>query len=181
MDINFVHVNMETKEIKVQVPEGYEIDRENSTFECIKLKEKPKTAKTYLEVARRMFFEKETYFIDQRGKIDCSVVFEDLYGDPNNCATMEQAEKLLAINKMMTVARYLNDGWKPDFKSDTNDAWCIELNEDDEIEFCSAIPYYNNTMVYFKDEEAAAQCVNILGEEVIRKAMSNDWLNVKVG
>ena len=29
---------MKTKELKIQVPEGYEIDKENSTFECIKLK-----------------------------------------------------------------------------------------------------------------------------------------------
>lgn len=29
---------METKELKINIPEGYEIDRENSTFECIKFK-----------------------------------------------------------------------------------------------------------------------------------------------
>lgn len=29
---------METKEIKISVPDGYEIDKENSTFECIKFK-----------------------------------------------------------------------------------------------------------------------------------------------
>ena len=29
---------MKTKEIKISVPEGYEIDKENSTFECIKFK-----------------------------------------------------------------------------------------------------------------------------------------------
>ena len=29
---------MEAKELKIQVPEGYEIDKENSTFECIKFK-----------------------------------------------------------------------------------------------------------------------------------------------
>lgn len=29
---------METKEIKINVPDGYEIDKENSTFECIKFK-----------------------------------------------------------------------------------------------------------------------------------------------
>lgn len=29
---------METKEIKINCPEGYEIDKENSTFECIKFK-----------------------------------------------------------------------------------------------------------------------------------------------
>lgn len=33
---------METKEIKINIPEGYEIDKENSTFECIKFKKKDK-------------------------------------------------------------------------------------------------------------------------------------------
>lgn len=33
---------METKEIKINIPEGYEIDKENSTFECIKFKKKIK-------------------------------------------------------------------------------------------------------------------------------------------
>ena len=31
---------METKELKIQAPEGYEIDKENSTFECVKFKHK---------------------------------------------------------------------------------------------------------------------------------------------
>lgn len=31
---------MEQKELKIVPPEGYEIDRENSTFECIKFKKK---------------------------------------------------------------------------------------------------------------------------------------------
>ena len=31
---------METKEIKINVPDGYEIDEKNSTFECIKFKKK---------------------------------------------------------------------------------------------------------------------------------------------
>lgn len=33
---------METKEIKINIPEGYEVDKENSTFECIKFKKKIK-------------------------------------------------------------------------------------------------------------------------------------------
>lgn len=28
------------KEVKIQVPEGYVIDKENSTFECIRFKKK---------------------------------------------------------------------------------------------------------------------------------------------
>ena len=33
------------KELKIEVPKGYEIDKENSTFECIKFK--PKGIKTW--------------------------------------------------------------------------------------------------------------------------------------
>lgn len=32
---------MHLKQIKIDIPEGYEIDKENSTFECIKFKPKP--------------------------------------------------------------------------------------------------------------------------------------------
>lgn len=32
----------EIKEIKINIPEGYEIDKEHSTFECIKFKKKAK-------------------------------------------------------------------------------------------------------------------------------------------
>lgn len=31
-------LKLERKEVKIQAPEGYEIDKENSTFECIKFK-----------------------------------------------------------------------------------------------------------------------------------------------
>ena len=31
------------KELKINIPKGYEIDKENSTFECIKFKKMPKT------------------------------------------------------------------------------------------------------------------------------------------
>ena len=34
---------MEAKEVKISIPEGYEIDKENSTFECIKFKRKDET------------------------------------------------------------------------------------------------------------------------------------------
>lgn len=47
---------METKELKVQVPEGYEIDKENSTFECIKFKPIKKDI-TYEYICNEMFKE----------------------------------------------------------------------------------------------------------------------------
>ena len=38
---------MNTKEIKITVPEGYAIDKENSTFECIKYKKKGLTMESF--------------------------------------------------------------------------------------------------------------------------------------
>lgn len=40
---------METKEIKIQIPEGYEIDKEKSTFEKIIFKKKSKMPKSWEE------------------------------------------------------------------------------------------------------------------------------------
>ena len=40
------------KELRIGVPEGYEIDKENSTFECIKFKEKEANIKTWSDYER---------------------------------------------------------------------------------------------------------------------------------
>ena len=42
---NNKQIKSKMKELRVEVPEGYEIDKENSTFECIKFK--PKGIKTW--------------------------------------------------------------------------------------------------------------------------------------
>lgn len=40
----------ETKEIKINIPEGYEIDKEHSTFECIKFKKKAKKINVWKDI-----------------------------------------------------------------------------------------------------------------------------------
>lgn len=52
---------MDTKEFKVQIPEGYEIDKENSTFECIKFKPIKKDI-TYDDICNTLFVEKQWCF-----------------------------------------------------------------------------------------------------------------------
>ena len=49
---------MEAKELKIQAPEGYEIDKENSTFECIKFKPIKKGI-TYKNVSNKLFNDNE--------------------------------------------------------------------------------------------------------------------------
>lgn len=99
---------METKEIKINIPEGYEIDKENSTFECIKFKSKKDISNlTYEDVCKRIFPNGEGCYIDIDGKIvnDC---MEAYITDPNNAPNKKQLERLLALNQLMNIAYYYN-------------------------------------------------------------------------
>ena len=60
---------MKTKEFKIEAPKGYEIDKENSTFECIRFKPIKKDI-TYKDVCNKLFERNTGYFIDQYGKIN---------------------------------------------------------------------------------------------------------------
>ena len=58
---------MET-EIRIQVPEGMEIDKENSTFECIKFR--PKKI-TYFDVTRHLSYTRAVYVAKEEHKSKC--------------------------------------------------------------------------------------------------------------
>ena len=96
---------METKEIKINIPEGYEIDKENSTFECIKFKSKNIT---YEEICNNLFKEEWGYFIDSRGKIIEDMLLEETYAESTNALNKKQLERLLALNQLMNIAYYYN-------------------------------------------------------------------------
>ena len=96
---------METKEIKINIPEGYEIDKENSTFECIKFKSKNIT---YEEICNNLFKEECGYFTDSRGEIIEDMLLEETYTEPTNAPNKKQLERLLALNQLMNIAYYYN-------------------------------------------------------------------------
>lgn len=92
--------NMETKELKVQIPEGYEIDKEKSTFENIvfkKVEDRPKSWKEYLDKVQ------PTYYIDRPGHVNPSGVPE-VFGDNRLCFyNRELAEKVIAYAKLLSL------------------------------------------------------------------------------
>lgn len=159
---------MNTKEIKITVPEGYEIDKENSTFECIKFKKK---GLTYKDVAEKLFKGKNVCFINADSTIrDFMPEYRGIY-HANNATSEKQLQRLLAINKLMNVAEYLNDGWKPDWKDPLKSKWYILWDH------CSnkfEIGYRNSYMgglAYFKTPDLALQAIEILGEEEVKLAL----------
>lgn len=159
---------MTNKEIKITVPEGYEIDKENSTFECIKFKKK---VLTYDDIARTLFDGKTVHFITRFGDIECTGECEyNHLSDPNNASSAYQLAQILALNKLMNVATYLNtevldwsDGDKPKVAigySHINKKLC---------------PYATSSMqcshVYFNSKELALRAIEILGEDTIKCAL----------
>lgn len=162
-------LNME-KEVKIQVPEGYEIDEENSTFKCIKFKP-IKKVETYDDVARELFYSKETYYICSQGEIKHLMENKGPSNESNNCVTEKQAEKLLAINKLMNVASYLNKDWKPDWKDQAQNKFYIFIRNDEiRIDY---VAVSNDGAVVFPDRETAQRATKILGEETIRLALGD--------
>lgn len=97
--------NMETKEIKIKVPEGYEIDEENSTFEYIKFKPIKKEL-TYEDVAEELF-SSSLFTLDTIGRI-CHVCSTGSKFDKYNATSKKQLERLFALNQLLNIAEYYN-------------------------------------------------------------------------
>lgn len=97
---------METKELKIQAPEGYEIDKENSTFERIKFKPIKKDI-TYEDVCSTLFKNNAGYFIDQYGEVNFYNIGTNRF-DANNAPNGRQLNRLLALNQLLNIATYYN-------------------------------------------------------------------------
>lgn len=135
------------KEVKIQVPEGYVIDEENSTFECVRFKKKNNI--TFDTILKRYEKSQENFLISS--------------------TSYKHKLKLLAFNRLLYVAKYLNDGWVPDFTCEKS-KYYLSIGSDDTLQINAR--YYSNTnSVYFKSEELAQQAIDILGEDTIRKAL----------
>ena len=115
---------METKEMKIQVPEGYEIDKENSTFEKIVFKkvenELPKSWEDLMTV--------KGYCVDTFSKIEnCCEECYTYKKNKNIFPTKEEAEACLALAQLCQLRDRYNDGWKPDWEDDGEIKYCIEF------------------------------------------------------
>ena len=98
---------MKTKEVKIQIPEGYEIDKENSTFECVKFKPIKKNI-TYKDIHEYLFKNKNSFYITNFGRVDNYLCVCSVMDNKNNATNREQLERLLALNQLLNIAEYYN-------------------------------------------------------------------------
>lgn len=133
-----------------------------------KTQEKPIT---YDDILKELFLDKIASWVGQ-SKIYTANVGLANYNDQNNCTTEAQAKRLLAFNKLMNIAKYLNDDWMPNF--DGNDKnWFIRIENGKYV--ARFFKWFNNGSVYFKSEEAANRAILLMGENSLNNLFSTDW------
>ena len=148
--------NMENNQLTINIPEGYEIDKENSTFECIKFKPIKKYL-TYKEIAEKL--NKDICFFIAKGKIQSYSQYAS-YDNPDVANSYRQIEKILAINQLMNIAKYYNGDWKPDWNNKKNPKFYISF--DSESSFYEARCGYIMSchIVYFKNRKDAQAVID---------------------
>lgn len=156
-------------EIKIDVPEGMEAYLEDNTIKFKPIKKKL----TYDDIAKELFENKDVWrienlIINKYNRTGC-------WNYLTNCISEKQAQKLLAINQLINVAKYLNGDWQPDWDDYGENKYYFrwnftsnKLQVDEASAMCSDI-------VYFKSEKLAEQTIDILGEETIKLALCTDW------
>ena len=150
--------NMEIKnnQLTIDIPEGYEIDKENSTFKCIKFKPIKKYL-TYKEIAEKL--NKDTCFFIAKGKIQSYSQYAS-YDNPGVANSYRQIEKILAINQLMNIAKYYNGDWKPDWNNKYELKYCISFTTiTNSYNIASRAQTYLNA-IHFKNQEDAQAVID---------------------
>ena len=160
------------KQITITVPDNCELKQNGNTYTIVEKEKKL----TYEDVARELFFDKTGFYINTHGNMISASAFDDNnYTEGNNCTSKKQARKLLAINKLMNVAKYLNGDWQPDW-NDVNDyKWFIYFSNEYKNLNTDCVHSMQQHFIYFKSNELAQQAIEILGEETIRLALCTDY------
>ena len=107
---------MEEKKLKINIPEGYEIDKEKSTFEEIVFKkvEDPlsKLPKTWEEYCKQTEGN-VSYF----GSSPNSILKSWFEGSYNEFRTEERVKQYVALGKLLQLRDYWVGNWKDDSKN----------------------------------------------------------------
>lgn len=158
------------KEITITVPDNCELKQDGNIYTIVEKEKKL----TYKDIARELFGNrKDIHYIGEYGDI-FKTKSKGIY-DLNNCTSKKQAEKLLAINKLMNVAKYLNDDWQPDWSDYEKYKYYICYETDTSKLKIDYSVFYKTNSVYFKSEGLAKQAIEILGEETIKLALCTDY------
>lgn len=162
---------MNAKELKIEAPEGYEVDWDNSSDNTIRFKPVKKKI-TYQDVKEKLFPESSPiFYLGKEGGIIQTFSIKYQSRELLVSTSQQQLQQIRALNKLMNVAKYLNGDWEPQFLDRGQKKWCIYYNFEDFKWGVTNYTHYQHAAVYFKSEELALQAIEILGEEEVKKAL----------
>ena len=120
-----------------------EIDRKNSTFECIKFKPKKLT---YRDVIKHLSYSYPIFTSNAKHKSKC-----------------------VTFRKLLEVADYLNSDWKPDWNDETQYKYYISYDGGNETFSIDNRCYVNQGIVCFSSKENALKAIEIIGKEELKQ------------
>ena len=155
---------METKELRITIPENCKIDwQESAKQEKIVFKKidntKPRSWEKYCE--QQIVNKKHGYYTDDKNCNLVTIIWREMTDTDkwrNVLPSEELAEAFLAMMQLMSLRQAWIGDWKPDW-NDTN--WCIKFREN-KLE----VDFYNYTAqpLSFPTEEMATDFMNCFGD-----------------
>jgi hypothetical protein len=132
--------------LKIEIPQGYEIDKEKSTFENIVFKEAKKELPKSWEELKVL-----SGFYQSGGCVAGGGQYSINSSNKNVFATKEQAEACIAIAQLSQLMKVYNDGWEADWSNRTDKYSMYFYKEDITIGHMMCA----RSFLSFKDEETA--------------------------
>ena len=115
---------MNTQELKIEVPQGYEIDKEKSTFEKIVFKEVERELPKKWEDLEGV----SGFYVNTQSDIKFYYDSEIKGSTSKNLfPTKAEAEACLALAQLCQLRDRYNEGWKPDWEDYNETKYCIEF------------------------------------------------------
>lgn len=125
------------KEVKITPPDGYEVDKENSTFECIRFrpvkKGLPKTWEEFCHTHHKKEGEALINLDSDIAILEVSNTIRNPKYDKYLLPSLEHAQAILALCQLIQLRDCYNQGWQPDWNDD-NLKYCITPIRNSELQ-----------------------------------------------
>ena len=164
---------VEAKELTIIPPDGYKIDKENSTFEKIVF-EKIKYEEWVNKIADICRDAAKYYYITSTPRLNMQACAQNCdsnstrkpnYKIPCLHLAIFLAKKFTLIQELETFAWLMNDGWRPDWNDKSSDKWGLIVTP--ALDFRS-VSNCNNLLfgITVKSQEIAIEMIRLFGDRI---------------
>lgn len=152
------------KELKIEVPQGYEIDRQKSNFEKIVFKKiepcKPTTWEEYCKQTKG----RTSYFWNSLETVH-ETIFDGFY---NEFSTKERTKQFVALGKLLQLRDYWVGDWKHNIPAFDDSVFAVFYNAIlNEVQITNIS--YSNLPLTFPTREMAQKFIDCF-KDLIREA-----------